>query len=141
MIIDIKDIFYRSEYKHKKFYFVNEAAELYLKRKVQNYICRYEIEIFKKRCINKIKDIKNMKELKIENSETWEISKSRKSRKYYSELSHFWVFDYGYESRSKTRKFPELYPLLQVLTVVATEDFKATTATTTKWTEAKTLWR
>ena len=53
----------------------------------------------------------------------------------------FWVFDYGYESRSKTRKFPELYPLLQVLTVVATEDFKATTATTTKWTEAKTLWR
>ena len=92
MIIDIKDIFYRSEYKHKKFYFVNEAAELYLKRKVQNYICRYEIEIFKKRCINKIKDIKNMKELKIENSETWEISKSRKSRKYYSELSHFWVF-------------------------------------------------
>ena len=46
LIIDVKDIFYRPEFKHKKFYFVNETAELYWKSKAQNYICRYEIEIF-----------------------------------------------------------------------------------------------
>ena len=39
-------IFHRSEYKHKKFYFVNNTAKLYLKSQVQNYIYRYKVQIF-----------------------------------------------------------------------------------------------